>query len=168
MTKRLLATGLCAASLVVAASSTLAADTEYTRIQMEIDIDRPAEAVWERVGDYCDIGEWLDVPCEITTGDGGIGTVRVVAGRVVEFMVAQTELSYGYAQPSVEGQFYNHYHGFMEARPVDDSSSRLIYTLVLDQSNLEDEAARQADIEGRRGMFERALQTMKQLAEAES
>jgi len=167
MKKRILATALCAASLSAMAASAMAADTEYTRIQMEIDINRPAEAVWARVGGYCDIGEWLNVPCEVTTGDGGIGTVRVIAGRVVEFMVAETELSYGYAQPAVEGQFYDHYHGFMEARPIDDNSSRMIYTLVLDQSNLEDDAARQADVERRRAMFERALQTMKQLAEAE-
>lgn len=165
--KRILAPALCAAALTLLALPASAADTEYTRIHMEIEVDRPAEAVWDRVGGYCDIGEWLNVPCEVTTGDGGIGTVRVVAGRVIEFMVAETELSYGYAQPAVEGQFYDHYHGFMEARPVDENRSRILYTLVLDQSNLEDEAARQADVERRRTMFENALRTMKELAEAE-
>lgn len=165
--RRTLATAFCTAALTLTALSASAADTEYTRIQMEIEVDRPAEAVWDRVGGYCDIGEWLNVPCEVTTGDGGIGTVRVVAGRVIEFMVAETELSYGYAQPAVEGQFYDHYHGFMEARAVDENRSRIIYTLVYDQSNLEDEAARQADVERRRNMFENALRTMKELVEAE-
>lgn len=144
------------------------AQTEYTRIQMEIDVDRPADEVWARVGDYCDISEWLGIDCVITAGDGGIGTVRALAGgRIIEVMVAQTPLSYGYTQPAVEGEFYDLYHGFMEARPVDDDSSRLIYTLVLDQSDLADEEARLADIERRRGTFERALVNMKALAEGD-
>jgi hypothetical protein len=82
-------------------------------------------------------------------------------------MVAETPLSYGYTQPSVEGEFYDLYHGFMEARPMGDDSTRLIYTLMLDQSDLADEEARQTDIERRRGTFERALANMKALAEGE-
>ena len=143
------------------------AQPEYTRIQMEIDIDRPAAEVWAKVGGYCDISEWLNLDCEITSGDGGMGTVRALAGgRILEIMVAETELSYGYTQPVVEGQFYNLYHGFMEARPVDANSSKMIYTLVYDLSNLPDEAAKQADRQRRRGMFENALQTMKDIAES--
>ncbi|MGD2168258.1 MAG: SRPBCC family protein, partial [Gammaproteobacteria bacterium] len=139
---------------------------EYTTIEMEIDIDRPAEAVWARVGGYCDIGEWLDVDCEITSGDGDMGTVRVLAGgRVVEIMVAQTDLSYGYTQPVREGQFYNLYHGFMEVKPVTANTSKMLYTLVYDVSNLEDQAAKTADIARRRAMFEGALANIKALAE---
>jgi len=124
--------------------------------------------VWAKVGDYCDIGEWLSVDCEITSGDGGMGTVRVLAGgRVTEILVAQTELSYGYTQPVVEGQFYNLYHGFMEARPVDANNSKMLYTLVYDISNLPDQAAKDADIARRRGMFEGALQNIKRIAEAD-
>lgn len=166
--KRLVTTVTLAILLVPGMATTSSAEAEYTRIRMQIDVGRPAEEVWARVGDYCDIGEWLGIDCEITSGDGGIGTVRTLAGgRIVEVMVAQTPLSYGYTQPAVEGEFYDLYHGFMEARPVDDGSSRLIYTLVLDQSDLADEEARQADIERRRGTFERALANMKALAEGE-
>lgn len=166
--KRLVASTLATALLAFGTVSSASAQTEYTRIRMETDVERPAEEVWARVGDYCDIEAWLGIDCEITSGDGGIGTVRVLAGgRIVEVMVAQTELSYGYTQPAVEGEFYDLYHGFLEARPVDDDSTRLIYTLVLDQSDLADEAARQADIERRRGTFERALANMKAMAEGE-
>lgn len=141
---------------------------EYQTIALEIDIAKPAEEVWAKVGDYCDIGEWLNVDCEITSGDGGMGTVRVLAGgRVIEILVAQTELSYGYTQPAVEGQFYNLYHGFMEARPLDANNSKMLYTLVYDISNLPDQAAKDADIERRRGMFEGALQNIKRIAEAD-
>lgn len=166
--KHLTMTAAFTTLLALGMISGASAQTEYTRIQMDIDVDRPADEVWARVGDYCDISEWLGIDCEITSGDGGIGTVRVLAGgRIVEVMVAQTELSYGYTQPAVEGEFYDLYHGFMEARPVDEDSSRLIYTLVLDQSDLADEQARQTDIEQRRGTFERALANMKALAEGE-
>lgn len=155
---------LLAAPAILISSHTLA--QEYVTIEMEVDVARSAEQTWAAVGDYCDISEWLGIDCTITSGDGGIGTVRVLAGgRVTEVMVAQTPLSYGYTQPSVEGQFYNLYHGFMEARPVDASNSKLIYTLMLDVSNLADQAAKDADITRRRATFERALGSMKEIAE---
>jgi hypothetical protein len=141
---------------------------EYVTIDMEIDINKPAAEVWEKVGDYCSISEWLGLDCEITSGDGGMGSVRsLLGGRILEIMVAQTELSYGYTQPAVEGEFYNLYHGFMEARPVTDSTSKMLYTLTYDVSNLADQAAKDADIERRRGMFTNALRAMKALAEAD-
>lgn len=155
---------LLAAAL--AAGQLHAAEPEYVTIEMEIGIDRPADEVWERVGAYCDIETWAGVDCEITSGDGGIGTVRELAGgRVTEVLVAKTELAYGYTQPAVEGEFYDLYHGFMEARPVDAQRSKLLYTLMYDVSNLADEAAKEADIERRRTMFEGLLEDIKALVE---
>ena len=158
-------------ALLVAGASVMAnpgfAEPEYTTIELEIDIAKPAKEVWAKVGDYCDIAEWLKVDCTITSGDGGMGTVRVLAGgRVTEILVAQTELSYGYTQPAREGQFYNLYHGFMEARPVTEGTLKMIYTLVYDISDKPDQAAKDADIARRRGMFEGALENMKAMAEA--
>jgi len=145
------------------------AQPEYVRIEMEIDVDKSAQDVWDKVGGYCDISVWFaGLDCEITSGDGGMGTVRVLAGgRVVEILVAMTDLSYGYTQPVNEGQFYNLYHGFMEARPVNRRSSKLLYTLVYDVSNLADQAAKDADMARRRTQFEGALATMKELSEAD-
>ena len=152
---------------MVFAGHALAADPQYTTIKMEIDVARPAAAVWSRVGGYCDISKWLDVDCVIKSGDGGIGTVRVLGGgRVTEILVGRTELSYGYTQPVREGQFYNLYHGFVEARPVTAQTSRLLYTLMYDISDKADQAARQADMAQRRERFEGALKKMKMLAEA--
>jgi hypothetical protein len=149
------------------AGRALAADPQYTTIKMEIDVAKPAAAVWARVGGYCDISTWLDTDCVIKSGDGGIGTVRVLAGgRVTEILVARTELSYGYTQPVREGQFYNLYHGFLEARPVTAQTSKLLYTLMYDISDKPGEAARQADVAQRRARFEGALKNMKKLAEA--
>jgi hypothetical protein len=133
---------------------------------MEIDINKPAGEVWAKVGQYCDISKWLDLDCKIVSGDGGIGTVRSLAnGRVLEILVGKTDLSYGYTQPVKEGVFYSLYHGFMEAKPVTASTSKIVYTLVYDVSDKPDEAAKQADIAQRRTRFEAALKKMKQVAE---
>lgn len=149
------------------AGHALAADPQYTTIKMEIDVARPAAAVWAKVGGYCDISKWLDVDCVIKSGDGGTGTVRLLrGGQVTEILVGRTELSYGYTQPVREGQFYNLYHGFLEARPVTAQTSKLLYTLMYDISDKPDQAARQADMAQRRARFEGALKKMKELAEA--
>jgi hypothetical protein len=148
------------------AGGAFAADPEYTTIRMEIDVARPAADVWAKVGGYCDIATWFNVDCTITSGDGEMGTVRVLAGgRVTEILVAKTDLSYGYTQPVREGQFYNLYHGFMEAKPVTAQTSKLIYTLVYDVSDKPDQAAKDADVAQRRTRFETALKNMKELAE---
>lgn len=147
-------------------STATLAQPEYVTIKMEVDVAKPAADVWAAVGDYCGISAWLSIECAITSGDGGIGTVRsLVGGRIIEVLVAETELSYGYTQPAVEGSFYNLYHGFLEARPVSATSSKLLYTLMLDVSNLADQAAKDADVQRRRAMFETALATMKGIAE---
>lgn len=149
------------------AGATLAAEPEYAVVKMEIDVARPAKEVWAKVGGYCDISAWLGLACKITSGDGGIGTVRDLAnGRVLEILVAQTELSYGYTQPVKEGSFYNLYHGFMEARPVTAKTSKILYTLILDVSDKADKAAKDAELAGRRTRFEAALKKMKEIAEA--
>ena len=152
---------------IVFAGHALAADPQYTTIKMEIDVARPAASVWAKVGGYCDITKWLDVTdCVIKSGDGGIGTVRLLrGGQVTEILVAKTDLSYGYTQPVREGQFYNLYHGFLEARPVTAQTSRLLYTLMYDVSDKPDQAAKQADMAQRRARFEGALKAMKKLAE---
>ena len=142
------------------------AQPEYVVIDMEIDVNKPAAEVWADVGEYCDIAEWGNLPCEITEGEGGMGTVRsLFGGRILEILIAQTPLSYGYTQPVVEGQFYNLYHGFMEARPVTATTSRIYYTLVYDVSNLESQEAKDADMARRRTQFEGLLVNMKNIAE---
>jgi hypothetical protein len=138
----------------------------YASIPMEMTVNRPAAEVWKRVGKYCDIGEWLQVPCKITSGqDNEFGAVRTIAGTVIEILVGKTELSYTYTQPVRQGQPYNLYHGTLEARPVTATTSKLVYTLIFDNSQLPDEAARAKDLAQRRTRFTQALQNMKTLAE---
>lgn len=135
----------------------------YEVIALEIDVNKPAAEVWKRVGKYCDIGEWFQLSCTILSGkDGEVGAVRSVAN---EILVAKTELSYTYTQPVRVGQPYNLYHGTMEARPVTPTTSKLLYTLIYDNSMLADDAAREQDRQRRVTTFTRALQNMKTLAE---
>lgn len=157
-----------AASGAMLAASYAVAEPEYRTIKMEVDVAKPAAEVWAKVGHYCDISVWMKVDCKITSGDGGIGTVRTLAGgRVVEILVGETDLSYGYTQPVKEGQFYNLYHGFLEAKPTGPRTSKLIYTLVYDESDKPDQAAKDADAARRRTTFEGALKRMKDIAEAD-
>jgi hypothetical protein len=161
--KKLLLT--LAAALIT--TTAMAAEPEYVTVKMEIDVARPAKEVWAKVGGYCEIEKWLGLECKIISGDGGIGTVRALAGgRVLEILIAQTELSYGYTQPVREGQFYILYHGFMEARPVTAKTSKILYTLMYDVSDKPDKAAKDADVAGRRTRFEAGLKKMKEMAEA--
>ena len=137
----------------------------YITIVMEQDVARPAAEVWKRVGKYCDIAEWANLRCEMTGKDGEIGAVRVLNGSTIEILAGRTNLSYTYAQPVRVGQVYNLYHGTLEARPVSATSTKLIYTLLLDNSMLADDAARKADADGRRSRFTQFLKNMKTLAE---
>jgi uncharacterized protein YndB with AHSA1/START domain len=158
---------LFAFNALAAAAATAMAEPEYKTIKMEVDVAKPADEVWAKVGGYCDIAKWMMIDCTITSGDGGIGTVRSLAGgRITEVLVGETDLSYGYTQPVREGQFYNLYHGFLEAKPVSGETSKLVYTLVYDVSDKPDQAAKDADVAARRGRFEGALKNMKELAEA--
>jgi Polyketide cyclase / dehydrase and lipid transport len=145
--------------------SVFVANPTYASIPMEITVNKPAAEVWKRVGKYCDIAEWLQIAtgCTITAGkDGEIGAVRTVGS---EILVGKTELSYTYTQPARDGRPYNLYHGTLEARPINARTSKLVYTLMFDNSMLADDAARTADLERRRTAFTRALNNMKILAE---
>jgi hypothetical protein len=142
---------------------------KYVSIPMEITVNKPAKEVWAKVGGWCDISKWIaagaNVPCEVTSGKDEVGAVRKIANRVIEVMTAKTELGYGYTQPAVEGKWYNLYHGFVEVRPVDAKSSKIVYTLMQDEADKKDQAAVDADVARLRKQFEGAIANMKKLAE---
>jgi len=146
-----------------APASNVVANPTYVSIPMEIMVNRPAAEVWQRVGKFCDIGEWFRIACTITSGkDGEFGAVRSVGS---EILVGKTELSYTYTQPVRAGRPYDLYHGTLEARPVTATTSKLVYTLVYDNSMMADDAARERDKTQRAARFMQALENMKILAE---
>ena len=151
------------AQSAAAPASNVVANPTYISIPLEITVNRPAVEVWKRVGKYCDIGEWLRVQCTITSGkDGEFGAVRSIGG---EILVGKTDLSYTYTQAPRTGRPYNLYHGTLEARPLTATTSKLVYTLVFDNSMLADDAARDKDKAQKSAQFMRALENMKTLAE---
>ena len=138
----------------------------YVAIPMTIEVSAPVDAVWARIGKYCDIGEWGIPNCKIISGDGSsLGTIRSIGNEV---LVAKTRYSYTYTQPVREGVQYNLYNGTIEAVPVSDKTTRINYTLVYDNSNLADDAARQKDMDNRRTRFTKMLENMKVLSEGGS
>lgn len=145
------------------AASSAVANPTYISILIETAVNKPATEVWQRVGKYCDIGEWLQVPCTITAGkDGEVGAVRSI-GR--EILVGKTDLSYTYTQPVAAGRPYNLYHGTLEVKPVTATTSKIVYTLMYDNSMLADDAARDMDRTQKTQTFTRAVENMKILAE---
>ena len=146
-----------------ATGSSAVANPTYVSIVLEINVNKPAAEVWKRVGKYCDIGEWLRVACTIVSGkDGEVGAVRSIG---TEVLVGKTELSYTYTQPVRAGQPYILYHGTLEARPLTATTSKIVYTLMWDNSTLADDAAREADKARRTMQFTTAIENMKILAE---
>ena len=138
-------------------------EPHYVAVPMSIEVNAPVDAVWARIGKFCDIGEWGIPNCTILSGDGSsLGTVRSIGNEV---LVAKTRYSYTYTQPVREGVRYIMYHGTIEAVPLTSKTTRLNYTLVYDNSNLTDDAARQKEMDGRRTRFTKMLENMKVLAE---
>jgi uncharacterized protein YndB with AHSA1/START domain len=154
------------AALALAPSGAAAADKtpEFTTILLEKVVDRSPDQVWARIGPYCAISQWLNVPCQITAGNGvSVGTNRRLRGTTDEVMVAVTSHSYTYAQP----QSPIFYHGTLAVEPMDRGrESKIVYTLFYDVSPLTTAEARQADRKQRTDRFSAALEKMKELAEA--
>lgn len=137
----------------------------YVTINLETTVNRPAADVWKRVGKWCDVSEWLQIAagCRMVSGkDGEVGAVRTVGSEVI---VARTEFSYTYTQTPRAGRPYNLYHGTLDVRPLTATTSKILYTLLFDNSMLPDDAAREKDKAARTATFTRALANMKTLAE---
>lgn len=147
----------------------LSKDPRYVVIPMQIDVDATADKVWSTIGHFCDIAKLGKVgypTCQITSGiDGEYGVVRNI-GR--EVLVGKTQYSYTYAQQLRANGFYLLYHGTVEARAISVDKATLYWTLVYDNSNLPDDAARERDIESRRARFNEMLKNVKVLAEGGS
>src|SRR4029453_13421975 len=53
------------------------ANPTHTTIPLESDFNKPGAEVWARIGKYCDIGEWLQIPggCKMLSGaEGEVGS----------------------------------------------------------------------------------------------
>ena len=141
---------------------------DWTTLTLTADLNKPADVAWERVGgnDWCAIAKYLDVKgCTINSGKGELGSVRTIAtatGSVVENVVARTAHSYTYAQPFTP----IFYHGTLAVEPVDARHSKLVYTLIWNQTAVGDAAAQATARDGRRTRFQAAVDKMAAAANA--
>jgi hypothetical protein len=141
----------------------------YAALVFEMLVDRAADAVWARVGKFCDIAEWGHYHCTLISGvDGQLGAVRLVSNgvhRITEMMVGRTDLSYTYTQPVIAGVPFNAYHGTLEAKSIRGAGTKLTYSFFYDTSMMKGDAARAAEVTERRSRVMRYLANMKILAE---
>lgn len=151
--------------LGVALAGTPAVAATYVTIIKQVRVERGADVVWKRVGDFCAISVWMKTTCEYTSGTGDVGTVRrILNGATVEPMVAQTAHSYTYWQ-SVGNMAATGFHGTLAVEPDGSGRSRLSYTLFYDESALPSDEVRAAQRERLNGRFQELLGVMKTMAE---
>jgi hypothetical protein len=141
---------------------------DWTTLTLTASINKPADIAWERIGgnDWCAIAKYLEVKgCTINSGKGELGSIRTIitaTGSVVENVVARTAHSYTYAQPFTP----IFYHGTVAVEPVDARHSKLVYTLIWNQTAVGDAAAQAAAREGRKTRFQAAVDKMAAAANA--
>jgi len=165
MKKILIAAALLAAS---PASAQTPQPADWTTITLTASLNKGADAAWEKIGgnDWCAIAKYLDVKsCTIDSGKGELGSVRTIdtgTAKVVEIAVARTGHSYTYAQPFTP----IFYHGTLAVEPMEKGHSKLVYTLIWNQTAVGDAAAQAAAREGRTKRFQAAVDKMAATANA--
>lgn len=142
-----------------------AAAADYVVIRKEVTVERPADAVWAKIGNYCAIREWMGTSCEYASGNGGVGSVRVIAnGTVTEPMVAATARSYTYWQ-TVGNLAAANLHGTLAAEADGPNRTKLSYTLFYDQAALPSDEVRASERARLDGRFLELLGAMRALVE---
>jgi hypothetical protein len=164
MRKILIASVLLALGTISAQAQT-PQPADWTTLTLTADLNKSADAAWEKIGgtEWCAIAKYLDVKsCDINSGKGELGSVRTINGSIVEIVVARTPHSYTYAQPFTP----IFYHGTLGVQPVDRGHSKLVYTLIWNQTAVGDAAAQAAARESRRSRFQSAVDKMAAAANA--
>jgi Polyketide cyclase / dehydrase and lipid transport len=148
-----------------AATAQTPTPADWIVLTLTADINKPADAAWREIGgnDWCGIAKYLDVQsCKISSGSGEVGSLRTINGSIVEIAVARTAHSYTYAQPFTP----IFYHGTMAVEPVDRTHSKLVYTLMWNQTPVGDDKAKADARESRRKRFQAAVDKMAAAANA--
>jgi hypothetical protein len=137
--------------------------TDFAIVTCSVNIDRPVDEVWREIGDFADAGRFLNVSSQIVSGNGGLGSVRVVGDAILEVMVGSSSHSYTYAQVRGPMAAFS-YHGCLEVSSSDSGRCRLTYTLIYDQATM-DASRRASEFERVSLRFQSAAEAMKTVAE---
>lgn len=157
------------AALALLALSTPALAADYVVIDKQATVAASPSATWAVIGDYCSIGVWFGMKCEITsTGPGGdrsTGTVRLLNGDIEEVIVGATARSHTYLQ--TQGSMdTTGYHGTVSVAPQSDGAGAVIrWVGIYDQSALPDDEARAAASAQLNGAYQTGVRNMKTLVE---
>ena len=121
-----------------------------------------ADRVWERIGGFAEAGMFLNVECSLSSGDGGLGSERMIGDSIVEKMVAQGRQFYAYAQTQGPMAALG-YHGCVAVEDDGPDQSVIVYTLVYDEPSMpaEERAGHRERLTGR---FGGAVQAMARYA----
>lgn len=117
---------------------------EHRNLPQIVTIDNRAstgkaiDAVWSAIGAFDELDLFLDVTCELIGGDGGIGSVRLINGMIVEPMVGASDHSYTYVQTHGPMSTYS-YHGCVGCVATGPSTTEIFYTLVYDESRMDED-----------------------------
>ena len=152
------------ALFATAASAQTAEPQDWITMRFTANINKSADVAWQKVGgdDLCALGQYIDLPCANTKGTKlELGAIRTINNTLVEYIVARTKYSYTYAQAN-----HSLYHGTMEVEPLTPATSRLVYTLLWNQTGVGDAAAQAASRDGRKARFQAAVDKMAAAANA--
>jgi hypothetical protein len=168
MRKIILASALTVLGLGSAGAQT-PQPADWTVLTFTADTNKAANVTWDRIGghDWCGILRFLNrlTGCTINSGKGEVGSVRTVmvgTTPTVEMVVARTPLSYTYAQPFTP----IFYHGTMGVEPVDAAHSKIVYTLIWNQTPVGDAQAQATARDARQKSFQLAVDKMAEAANA--
>jgi hypothetical protein len=160
-----IAATMMAALGAVSAHAQTPQPADWTTLTLTANMSKPAHVAWEKIGgnDWCGIAKYLDVKsCDMTSGKGEVGSIRTINGNVIEIAVARTPYSYTYAQPFTP----IFYHGTLAVEAVNATHSKIVYTLIWNQTAVGDAKA-QADARApRRSRFQAAVDKMAAAANA--
>jgi hypothetical protein len=153
-----------------AASAQTPQPADWTTLTMTANLNKSQDVAWQRIGgnEICAIAKYLDIQsCTPVSGKGELGSVRNIglAGNptpVVENIVSRSKYSYTYAQPFTP----IFYHGTVTVEAVTPTSSRLVYTLIWNQTAVGDAAAQAAARASRQQRFQAAVDKMAAAANA--
>lgn len=108
--------------------------------------DLPGDDLWNNyLGSFGEIGKWSGRPPDACVREGeGIGSLRTLTlddgGVIVDRLEAQGERSYSYSIVSSPLPFRS-YYATMSVEDVDDNTSRLTWTGVVEPAGISDEQA---------------------------
>jgi hypothetical protein len=128
-------------------------DTEpYAVVTVTREVALTADQIWPDIGGFFDLDRWLDVSCTAVAGEGGLGSVRRIGDEIFEALIAKTRYSYSYVQTDGPMAPYC-YHGTVACEPRGAEQAEIIYSLIYDQSDMDQErrASEQTRLKSRFG-----------------